>query len=104
MHALAPRGIHQPGAFPQPRAQYRMGQIIQRLGHPAGAVWGSGIVLGDAGNLMNNLPAGLIAGQAAAVLPKLAGAVLLGVDIGPNLPSAGRWRRFYGWPRFGAKE
>jgi arsenical pump membrane protein len=59
---------------------------------PAGAAWGSGILLGIAGNLVNNLPAGLIAGHAAAsaqVPPHILSAILLGVDIGPNLSVTG---------------
>ena len=41
---------------------------------------------------MNNLPAGLIAGttvQAAHSPPQVAGAVLIGVDLGPNLSVTG---------------
>ncbi|MDE1997202.1 MAG: arsenic transporter, partial [Rhizobiaceae bacterium] len=43
-------------------------------------------------NLVNNLPAGLVAGsavQAAQVSDKVAGAVLIGVDLGPNLSVTG---------------
>ena len=43
-------------------------------------------------NLVNNLPAGLVAGsavQAAQVPDKVAGAVLIGVDLGPNLSVTG---------------
>lgn len=43
-------------------------------------------------NLVNNLPAGLFAGsavQAAHVSDKVAGAVLIGVDLGPNLSVTG---------------
>ncbi len=43
-------------------------------------------------NLVNNLPAGLIAGaavQAAHVPDTVAGAVLIGIDIGPNLSVTG---------------
>jgi arsenical pump membrane protein len=56
------------------------------------AAWGSGIVLALACNVMNNLPAGLIAGnaiQAAHAPPAVAGAVLIGVDLGPNLSVTG---------------
>ncbi len=41
---------------------------------------------------MNNLPAGLLAGaavQAAEVSHKVAGAILIGVDLGPNLSVTG---------------
>jgi arsenical pump membrane protein len=56
------------------------------------AAWCSGIALAIASNLINNLPAALIAGHiaiAAQLPPKLPGAVLLGVDIGPNLSVTG---------------
>lgn len=54
--------------------------------------WVSGIGLAIATNLMNNLPAGLIAGSAvaAADVPRhVAGAVLVGIDLGPNLSVTG---------------
>ncbi|HWK47942.1 MAG TPA: arsenic transporter [Stellaceae bacterium] len=59
---------------------------------PAQATWGAGMVLGVASNLLNNLPAGLIAGtavQAAQVPATVTGAVLIGVDLGPNLSVTG---------------
>ncbi len=58
----------------------------------AEAAWGVGVVLALACNLMNNLPAGLIAGttvQAAQTPPEVTGAVLIGVDLGPNLSVTG---------------
>ncbi len=61
-------------------------------GSAAGAAWGTGVVLALASNLMNNLPAGLIAGhavQAAQVAPVVGAAVLVGVDLGPNLSVTG---------------
>jgi arsenical pump membrane protein len=61
-------------------------------GWPAGAAWGAGLALGFGVNLVNNLPAGLLAGhavQAAQATPRLTGAVLLGVDLGPNLSVTG---------------
>jgi arsenical pump membrane protein len=57
-----------------------------------GAVWGAGLALGFGANLVNNLPAGLLAGhavQAAGVSQKITGAVLVGVDLGPNLSVTG---------------
>jgi arsenical pump membrane protein len=54
--------------------------------------WGAGIALGVLCNLTNNLPAGLIAGgavQAAHAPPLVTGAVLIGVDVGPNLSVTG---------------
>jgi arsenical pump membrane protein len=53
---------------------------------------GSGILIGFVSNLVNNLPAGLIAGmavQAANVPPDVSSAVLIGVDLGPNLSVTG---------------
>ncbi|MBS7563895.1 arsenic transporter [Mucilaginibacter sp. Bleaf8] len=59
---------------------------------PAGAVWLSGVVTALGCNLMNNLPAGLIAGnvvQAGHVSEAVKGAVLVGIDLGPNLSVTG---------------
>ncbi|OWV99990.1 arsenic transporter [Rhizobium sp. R693] len=45
-----------------------------------------------ASNLANNLPVGLVAGsavQAADVSPKISAAILIGVDLGPNLSVTG---------------
>ena len=58
----------------------------------AGTAWGVGVLLALACNLVNNLPAGLIAGnavQAARVPAQVSGAVLLGIDLGPNLSVTG---------------
>ena len=52
----------------------------------------TGFVVGIGNNLVNNLPLGLIAGrtvQAAHVRASLADAVLIGVDLGPNLSITG---------------
>jgi arsenical pump membrane protein len=57
----------------------------------AGALF-TGFVVGVANNLVNNLPLGLIAGstlQAAHIKGLLAGAVMIGVDLGPNLSITG---------------
>ena len=54
--------------------------------------WGAGIIIAVASNLMNNLPAGLIAGsavQSAHVSDQVTRAVLIGVDLGPNLSVTG---------------
>jgi arsenical pump membrane protein len=53
---------------------------------------GSGILVGLVSNLINNLPAGLIAGmavQTAHVPPDVSSAVLVGIDLGPNLSVTG---------------
>ena len=58
----------------------------------SGAAWAAGIVLAVASNIVNNLPAGLIAGhavQAAHGPETVTGAVLIGVDLGPNLSVTG---------------
>jgi arsenical pump membrane protein len=52
----------------------------------------SGVVLAFGSNLLNNLPAGLIAGtalQSASPPAVVAGAALIGVDLGPNLSVTG---------------
>ncbi|MCF4129106.1 arsenic transporter [Methylobacterium sp. SyP6R] len=59
---------------------------------PGETAWGAGALIAVACNLVNNLPAGLIAGaavQTAHVPEKVAGAVLIGVDLGPNLSVTG---------------
>ncbi|KQP30565.1 arsenic transporter [Methylobacterium sp. Leaf104] len=59
---------------------------------PVETAWGAGSLIAVLCNLVNNLPAGLIAGaavQTAHVPDKVAGAVLIGVDIGPNLSVTG---------------
>src|SRR5205807_9576957 len=66
--------------------------------HDAGAVspqaasWIAGIVAALASNLVNNLPVGLIAGatdHAGQVPAHVARAILIGVDLGPNLSVTG---------------
>jgi arsenical pump membrane protein len=59
---------------------------------PHAASWIAGIVVAVASNLVNNLPMGLIAattGQAAHVPAHVTGAILIGVDLGPNLSVTG---------------
>ncbi len=54
--------------------------------------WGAGTLVAIACNLLNNLPAGLIAGSAATaaqVPAQVTGAILIGVDLGPNLSITG---------------
>jgi arsenical pump membrane protein len=61
-------------------------------GDPALAAWAGGAIVAFGSNLVNNLPAGLLAGaavQAAHVPEKVAGAILIGVDLGPNLSVTG---------------
>ncbi|WP_296435336.1 arsenic transporter [Rhizobium sp. UBA1881] len=60
--------------------------------YPAQTAAVAGTVVALASNLVNNLPAGLVAGSSVAlaqVSDKIAGAVLIGVDLGPNLSVTG---------------
>jgi arsenical pump membrane protein len=57
-----------------------------------GAAWTAGFGVAFASNLINNLPTGLIAGsavQSAHVPDRVTRAILIGVDIGPNLSVTG---------------
>lgn len=59
---------------------------------PSGAFWGSGVGIALISNGMNNLPAGLIAAetvQHAHVPEIIRSAILVGVDLGPNLSVTG---------------
>ncbi|TWB90638.1 arsenite efflux membrane protein ArsB [Bradyrhizobium macuxiense] len=59
---------------------------------PHATAWGAGIITAIASNLINNLPMGLIAAtttHTAQSSPHITGAVLIGVDLGPNLSVAG---------------
>ncbi|MGZ3755676.1 MAG: arsenic transporter [Mucilaginibacter sp.] len=54
--------------------------------------WSAGLIIAFAGNLMNNLPVGLVAGTSLQVgqIPEIIkSAVLIGVDLGPNLSITG---------------
>jgi len=56
------------------------------------AAWSAGVTVAFASNLINNLPTGLIAGsalQSAQVPEPVTRAVLIGVDLGPNLSVTG---------------
>jgi len=58
----------------------------------AATAWGSGIAVALGSNLANNLPVGLIAGSALAAdhaAEPVIRAVLIGVDLGPNLSVTG---------------
>ncbi len=59
---------------------------------PHAASWGVGILTAIASNLVNNLPMGLIAAttsQVAQTPHQITGAILIGVDLGPNLSVTG---------------
>jgi arsenical pump membrane protein len=56
------------------------------------AAWISGLIIAFGCNVLNNLPAGLIAGsavEAAHVSERVTSAILVGVDVGPNLSVTG---------------
>jgi len=59
---------------------------------PTHAAWGAGIVASIADNIANNLPVGLVAGSVAVndhLPPSVMSAMLIGVDLGPNLSVTG---------------
>jgi arsenical pump membrane protein len=59
---------------------------------PAQAGWGTGVLVAIACNLVNNLPAGLIAGsvgQMATLPAEITRALVIAVDLGPNLSVTG---------------
>jgi len=61
-------------------------------GYPASGTVSVGAVVALASNLVNNLPAGLVAGSvvhAAQANDAMGGAVLIGIDLGPNLSITG---------------
>lgn len=61
---------------------------MPRLGGTLAASFG----IAALSNVMNNLPCGLLAGsavQAAHLAPRIRDAVLIGVDLGPNLSVTG---------------
>jgi arsenical pump membrane protein len=58
----------------------------------AKAAWIVGVVIALACNIANNLPVGLVAGSVASsdhLPPRVMGAILIGVDLGPNLSVTG---------------
>jgi arsenical pump membrane protein len=68
-----------------------LAHLLQGLSHGV-AVWATGVVLAAGCNLVNNLPAGLVAGRVvelAHVSDRVRTAVLIGVDLGPNLSVTG---------------
>jgi arsenical pump membrane protein len=59
---------------------------------PHATAWGAGAIVAFASNLMNNLPAGLVAGTAVNSGPMPAdvrSAIAIGIDLGPNLSVTG---------------
>jgi arsenical pump membrane protein len=59
---------------------------------PRLAGWGAGLVIAIADNIANNLPVGLVAGSVVGsdhLPPPVVSAMLIGVDLGPNLSVTG---------------
>jgi arsenical pump membrane protein len=59
---------------------------------PRATAWGAGLITAVADNIANNLPVGLVAGSVAAsdhLPPSVVSAMLIGVDLGPNLSVTG---------------
>jgi len=88
------------GLFVVVEALFRTGLIDMLAGYlsageassPTSTAVSAGAVIALVSNLVNNLPAGLVAGSAVQlghVSDTLAGAVLIGVDLGPNLSITG---------------
>lgn len=76
----------------------RLADLLGRAaqGDPTATAWAGGALVAFGSNLVNNLPAGLLAGAAvqaahgvAPVPETVAGAILIGVDLGPNLSVTG---------------
>ena len=81
-------GLEQSGAITA-LSQLLQTQAQRSGNHTAGV---AGLLIGVVSNLVNNLPAGLIAGtavQAAHAPANVAGSILIGVDLGPNLSVTG---------------
>jgi arsenical pump membrane protein len=81
-------GLNKTG-LTQMLTQFLQQQVVYSVSRSA---WGSGLIIAYACNLLNNLPAGLIAGnviQSAHAPEMVKSAVLIGVDLGPNLSITG---------------
>jgi arsenical pump membrane protein len=88
------------GLFIMVEALIRIGAIghLSEMLHGAvarsvpGTAWATGIITAVADNIANNLPVGLVAGSVAAsdhLPPPVIRAMLIGVDLGPNLSVTG---------------
>jgi arsenical pump membrane protein len=71
-----------------------MGALLRQaaIGSIAGTAWAAGVVVAVVSNLANNLPVALIAGSALQsdhTVDQIRRAVLIGVDLGPNLSVTG---------------
>ncbi|EHL99653.1 citrate transporter [Acetobacteraceae bacterium AT-5844] len=69
-----------------------LARLLQGAGSAQAEAWGAGIGVALLANLVNNLPMGLLSGavvEAAGAPAVTAGAILIGVDLGPNLSVTG---------------
>jgi arsenical pump membrane protein len=81
-------GLNRTGALPALARHLKEPATVS----PHVTSWIAGIAVALASNLLNNLPMGLIAAttsQAAQVPAHVTGAILIGVDLGPNLSVTG---------------
>jgi arsenical pump membrane protein len=81
-------GLNRTGVLPALARVLKQASIAA----PQATSWVAGIAVAVASNLLNNLPMGLIAAttsQAAQVPTHVTGAILIGVDLGPNLSVTG---------------
>jgi arsenical pump membrane protein len=81
-------GLNRTGVLPALAEELKRAAALS----PQATSWGAGIIVAIASNLINNLPMGLIAAtttQAAQSPHHITGAVLIGVDLGPNLSVTG---------------
>jgi arsenical pump membrane protein len=81
-------GLNQTGVLPALARTLKKASIVA----PQFTSWIAGVVVAVASNLLNNLPMGLIAAttsQAAQVARHVTAAILIGVDLGPNLSVTG---------------
>src|SRR6201986_695922 len=81
-------GLNRTGVLPA------LARILKQasVAAPQATSWIAGILVALASNLLNNLPVALIAAtttQAAQVPAHVTGAILIGVDLGPNLSVTG---------------
>ena len=81
-------GLNRTGVLPS------LGELLKTAANaaPHSTAWAAGLITGFGSNLINNLPMGLIAAtttQAAQVPHEVTAAVLIGVDLGPNLSVTG---------------
>ncbi|MBU6457596.1 MAG: arsenic transporter [Bradyrhizobium sp.] len=81
-------GLNQTGVLPALARTLKQASIAA----PQFTSWIAGVVVAVASNLLNNLPMGLIAAttsHAAQVARHVTAAILIGVDLGPNLSVTG---------------